>query len=502
MVRVALATLAAVAVHGYHLGVDDSGIYLPAALRVIRPNLYPYGAEFFLAHAKLSLFSVAVGWSGRVGSLLVSSLPNSGLVDDLVFFLWHLATVFLLLVAVRQLAQALFTSNRARWSALLACAATLTVPVAGTALVIMDPYLTARSASTPFTVFAAAAWLQGRRPAALLWIALAFLVHPLMAAEGLLCLGFLAIPAKWNARFPGSSTNRAAPAFVFLPLLFHGGLVSPAYRQAISMRSFLFLSRWEWWEWIGVAAPIAILAWLGQLDPRGISPAFGRTCRSLALFGVFATLLGLLCSLPAMASFACLQPMRAFQILYIFLFVLLGGLLGEYALKSRRWAWVGFFGALAAGMFSIQRAAFPASRHIEWPWAAPRNSWVSAFEWIRDNTPEDAVFALDPDYIALPGEDQHGFRAIAQRSALADYYKDSGVVSVFPKLADEWQREQQAQQGWTSFRLADFQRLAREYPVSWVVLQGAAPDGLDCPYSNKAVQVCRIPGAAGLVAAP
>jgi hypothetical protein len=499
VLRIALLTLVAVAVHGYHLGVDDSGIYLPAVLRVIHPDLYPYGAEFFLAHARLSLFAAIVGASSRL-----ARLPFARISDDLVIFLWHLATLFLFLLASWQLARALFATNRARWSALLVSAATLTVPVAGTALVIMDPYLTARSASTPFTVFAAAAWLQGRRSLALIWIVLAFLVHPLMAADALLCLGFLGVPAAPIDRlterlFGGSSKNRTAHAFAVAPFPFTGGLVGPAYRQAISMRRFLFLSRWAWWEWMGLAAPIAILGWLGRLDPRGVTPVFSRTCRALALLGIFATISGLLVSVgPAMDGFVWLQPLRAFQLIYIFLFVLLGGLLGEYALQSRRWLWIAFFAVLACGMYSIQRSAFPDSRHIEWPWAAPGNAWVAAFQWVRDNTPQNAVFALDPEYIELPGEDQHGFRAIARRSMLSDYYKDSGVVSVFPRLADEWQREQRAQQGWKSFNLADFQRLAREYPVTWVVLQGNVPPGLDCFYRNRAVAVCRIPGADGL----
>ena len=489
----------AVGVHGYHLGVDDSGVYLPAVLKVIHPGLYPYGAEFFLAHARLSLFAAVVGASARITPIN----------DDPIFFLWHLATIFFFLLAVWQLAKALFTANRARWSALLVSAATLTVPVAGTALVIMDPYLTARSASTPFTVFAVAAWLHGRRSRASIWIVLAFLVHPLMAAYGLLCLGFLAIPATWTARFfrdaplfrlfRNSLDKRAIQGFAFLAAPFRFAPVSPAYRQAIAMRNFLFLSRWTWWEWIGLAAPVAILVWLGKLKPRGLSPVFGRTSRALALFGIFATVLGMLLSFgPAAETFAWLQPMRAFQLIYIVLFLLLGGLLGEYVLKSRSWAWIAFFFLLAAGIFSIQRETFAQSRHIEWPWAAPKNSWVAAFQWIRDNTPQNAVFALDPGYIALPGEDQHGFRALARRSVLSDYYKDSGVVSVFPNLAGEWQREQQAQQGWKSFTLTDFQRLARDYPVSWVVLQGAVPEGLDCPYKNQAVAVCHIPGAPGL----
>ncbi len=117
------------------------------------------------------------------------------------------------------------------------------------------------------------------------------------------------------------------------------------------------------------------------------------------------------------------------------------------------------------------------------------------FSGCGDNTPQNAVFALDPYYIELPGEDQHGFRGIAQRSVLTDHFKDSGVVSLFPQLAPEWAREQAAQQGWTHFQLADFQLLAQRYPVSWIVLQGTPPAGLSCPYRNEALSVCRIPAA-------
>ena len=53
-----------------------------------------------------------------------------------------------------------------------------------------------------------------------------------------------------------------------------------------------------------------------------------------------------------------------------------------------------------------------------------QNAWLQAFAWIRQNTPVDGLFALDPHYMTLPGEDYHGFRALAERSVLADYEKD------------------------------------------------------------------------------
>jgi hypothetical protein len=82
-------------------------------------------------------------------------------------------------------------------------------------------------------------------------------------------------------------------------------------------------------------------------------------------------------------------------------------------------------------MWIAQCALFPASAHIEWPGVQPQSSWAQAFVWIRQNTPVDALFALDPFHMQIPGEDANGFRVIAQRSML-DAVKDSGAVAMFP----------------------------------------------------------------------
>lgn len=107
--------------------------------------------------------------------------------------------------------------------------------------------------------------------------------------------------------------------------------------------------------------------------------------------------------------------------------------------------------------------------------------------------PENAVFALDPGFMQLPEEDTVGFRCLAQRSRLADTSKDSGAVSMFPPLADEWWTQVQAQTPWKSLRLQDFSRLRNTYGASWVVVQQPGVAGLDCAYQNSAVRVCRIP---------
>jgi hypothetical protein len=169
-----------------------------------------------------------------------------------------------------------------------------------------------------------------------------------------------------------------------------------------------------------------------------------------------------------------------------------GVVLGECLLKDQAWRWLLVFAPACLGMFLAQRALFPQSSHIEWPWAKSQNPWVQAFEWSRENTPVTAMFALDPYYMRVPGEDVNGFRAIAQRSMLADAVKDSGAVSMFPPLAEEWHRQVSARKDWTHFKMSDYRRLHEQFGVDWVVLQQPVLQELECPYQNPTVAVCRV----------
>jgi hypothetical protein len=90
--------------------------------------------------------------------------------------------------------------------------------------------------------------------------------------------------------------------------------------------------------------------------------------------------------------------------------------------------------------------------------------------------------------------DVHGFRAISERSELADYHKDGGVVSLFPNLANEWKQQSNATYGLNHFSVAQFRSLQEEYPeISWTVIHGAAPMGMNCPYQKQGYSVCRLP---------
>lgn len=480
-----LLALLTVAVEGYHYGVDDAAIYLPAVERFAHPSLFPYGAGFFLSHSRVSIFSEVVG--GAVRWLHVP-LPWA-------VFTAHLLGIWLLLIAGHWLACLCFPGSRAQWAATATLASVLTIPVAGTALTIMDPYLTARSLSTPLTIFALAATLAGRPAAAAVFLAITALLHPQMAAYGIALVVLLSLPRFVPTRVPAEEALASSfiGAFTRLPSGFHFGPAQEPYRETLYSRVFFFAWAWRWFEWAGALLPLMILFAISRLRSSAITPVAARLCRALLIFGCISVAAFLLFSSSAyFDDFLRLQPMRSFQLIYVVMFLLLGGLAAEYLLRDKTWRWLLFFASIAGTMYGVDRHLYPASHHLELPGRADNNPWVKAFEWVRGNTPEDAVFALPPRYLLLPGVDQHGFRAIAQRSMIADWVKDSGVASVFPQMAPEWEREQQFTQGWEHYTTADFLALPDRSPATWAVVQSPQAAGLDCPFRNPSVSVCKL----------
>jgi hypothetical protein len=268
----------------------------------------------------------------------------------------------------------------------------------------------------------------------------------------------------------------------------------PEYHQVAATHRYHYLLRWEWYELLGAVAPIAILWWFSRLARSRKLRNLDLLCRALIILDIASLALALvLSSSVRFDSLARIQPMRSLHLLYILMFLFIGGFLGQFVLKQHLWRWLVLFVPLCAGMFYAQRQLFPASAHVEWPWAKPRNPWAEAFFWIEANTLKDAYFALDPYHMAIEGEDQNGFRALAQRSMMADAVKDSGAVTMFPPMAPEWLRQFDAQKNWKHFEQSDFERLKREYGVNWVVVQQPGVQGLACPFRNSKVQVCQIP---------
>jgi hypothetical protein len=266
-----------------------------------------------------------------------------------------------------------------------------------------------------------------------------------------------------------------------------------AYNRAALSRSYFFLSDWRWYEYPGLVIPLVLLGFAGF---RSRLPWAARSVAIAATLSGSCALLISLCFVHRGGSLllARIQMLRAFHMVYITGVLLAGGMLVRWTRQHMR-AMAVLCLLVSGALFMGQRLTYPESNHVEWPGRKPRNLWQETFQWIRDNTPGDAIFALDNDYIESPGEDAQGFRATAERSTVADWFKDGGIASNFPDAAALWWQGSTATGGLN--QASDQQRLARLQPlgVTWIVLPVEAKTGFACPFRNARVQVCRLSGA-------
>ena len=487
-----LVATSAFVVQGYHPGAEDDAVYLSAIKKDLKPSLYPYNSEFITLQMQATIFDEAVAETVKATHLPVAY----------VCLLLQISSIFLLLSGCWAICAFCFQSFRARLAGVLTVACLLALPVAGTALYISDEHLHPRVVSTDAILFAIAS-LQRKRPGlAALFMGIALAFHPIMAMFGIsLCIIFVLTPVVLG-RISGQRDNDLAdevkgPRVAGRGLFSIGGwLFSPAtpeWRQAVMQHSYYLLMRWTWYEWMGAWAPPLLLWLLVRLGRRRSNQSLVHLAATVALFSVIQLVVALGMLLPpAFERLIPLQPMRYLHLTLLLMALMAGAVLGEYVLKGRLLLWVLVFVPLAAANGYAQRLRYPGTRNLELPWTAPQNPWVQAFEWVRVNTPPNAVFALDPHYLALPGEDNHSFRALAERSALVDDTKDAAVVTQVPTLGQIWLSQHNELKGWRGWKTGDFLNLAETTSANWVIVTQAQGAGLTCPYTNKAVRVCKL----------
>lgn len=489
-----VCTCLAVVIHGYHPFAEDGGIYLPAIEKQVDPNLFAPSAAFADFQSHYSLFAPLVAALVRTSQL---SLPTA-------LFVIYAASIACTLYAAWCLSECCFGTLASCCGAAGLLALWLTIPVAGTSLLIMDPYVTARTLTTPACLFALSNMLKVldrsrpmQRNSEAVWcgcmLLVAFALHPLMAGYSVAFVLLLACSAiarrglRWTARGLLCMGGIAAAACLDT----WSGPANWPYIDAAQSRQYWFLANWHWYEFAGLLGPMLVLSLVG----------FIRHSRALRNVLVSAFLLA--CSATASSVFfvhtndrsyalARLQPLRAFHPIYVVMAVVLGAWLGEQLRSKSRWMIASLCALLALPMLYTQLRTFPSSDHLELPGMHARNQWVEAFLWIRAHIPQDAVFALDARYIEFPGEDAQNFVAVARRSSLADYCKDGGIAAIDPDLAKQWYREMSIQQNLNS--ASDVERLRRlKGKAQWIVIPAVASTYFQCPYRNSAAKVCKVP---------
>jgi hypothetical protein len=476
-------------VMGYHPGAEDDGIYLASVKADLNPSLYPHDAAFFQLQMRTSVFDTWMAQFVRASHL---PLPWAEL-------LWQCLSILLILWACWRIVSSLFAEPSARWGGLAMVAAMFTLPVAGTALFILDQYLHPRGLATALLLFAVARILAGKGWQAAALGALAFALHPLMGAFGIsfCCILTFTMHKPLRAQLHTLRLRLipqgASPALALIPFAWVIDPPSPIWMEAMKTRHWLRVYQWAWYEWLGAIAPLLLFWLLARHARQRGEDKLARFATAIFIYAAFQQVLAMLLLVPpAPVALCTLEPMRYLHLVYLFLALLGGAYLGRYALKAHLGRWALFLLLANGSMAFAQRQLFPATPHLELPWQESGNPWLQAFAWIRQNTPTDAYFALDPQYMAVPGEDYHGFRALAERSALADAVKDTAVVTKIPELGPQWDRQVKAQNGWEHFERADFQRLRAEFGVDWVLVRYPQPTGLECQWHNDRLAVCNV----------
>jgi len=474
-------------VMGYHPGIEDDGVYLAAVKNNVNPALYPFDSIFFKVQLQATFFDKWVA-----GFVHFTGTPVAW-----TELLWQLASIVLMVFGCWSIARKLFPQARAQWAGVALVVAMFTLPVAGTALYLADQHLHPRNVATAIILLAISRILGGHRWQAVPLLILSFFLHPIMAAMGISFCFFLTMTTlepvhAWLENRRNASKGAVAAAVVPMGWMFESP--TPVWRRALNTRTYYFLSQWTWYEWLGAVAPLFLFWLLWRIARRRGQTLLARFALAVFIYGVFQQCVAfVMLGTPGLIRLTPLQPMRYLHLIYFFMPLIAGCLLGKYLLKSSIWRWVVFLVVINAGMFAAQRDLFAGSEHLELPGRSTANPWLQAFSWIRQNTPTDAYFALDPQYMAAPGEDYHSFRALAERSQLADALKDTAVVTQVPDIGPVWERQVAAQEGWTHFQLADFERLKAEFGVNWVLVSYPQPVGLACEWHNDLLTVCRIP---------
>lgn len=493
-----LLTAAVLGIHGFHPWAEDGGLYASGIEYKLDPHLFAKDTAFVLEPTRYSIFASLLSWICRVTTLSVLH----------VLLLSYVGTCALMIWSVHQLATRMLVDVAAQWTATCLLTALWTLPIAGTSLYLMDPYMTARSFAVPLVVLALGQLLEvgAHSPGDLKgWIkvaaplAVACSFHVLMGGYGAAFCTFVWIAQRRRLTW-GWIPLTAALLIAAKLVQVHTRMTAPAATAAVLSRSYWFLSRWRWYELVGLAAPVLSFAMIARCRPTLYTAAGRQCCQAAVQAGCVAFVIALLFAREAGEHFgvARLQPLRIFVYLYIAFLPVMAATavhLARYISTQVRVSLHGLMGLLlttvASAMFLVQRSIYPCSPHLE---VTDRsgNGWENAFSWIHANTPQNAVVALDAFYTAKPGEDAQNFRPLAERSMLADFSKDGGEASVEWQLAGPWQRDVEAthdlDQQEDAMRTAELRRLG----ATWMILAASTLTAQPCPYRASDVKVCKL----------
>lgn len=175
----------------------------------------------------------------------------------------------------------------------------------------IEPFVTPRMGAEALVVAGlSAAWNERPRVAWVLVVA-GMLVHPVMAAAGLVALGFLYVGSRkprLTLCLIGGGTLLLVAGPSFLPVG-RWGTFDPDWLAAVRQRNpYVFLANWSLDDWGRTAVPLAILAAGAVFPADRRARLLCQVTLCTALFGILLTLVA--CDTSKLVLFTQLQPWR------------------------------------------------------------------------------------------------------------------------------------------------------------------------------------------------
>jgi hypothetical protein len=315
-------SLLSFAVMGYHPGTEDDGVYLTAVKSDLDPSLYPHDSDFFRVQLQATLFD---NWIA--GFVRFTHIPLA--TTELLF---QFASIVAILASCWSIARMLFEDERVQWTGVALVAAMLTLPVSGTAIYIADQHLHPRNIATALVLLAISRILRGKCWHAVPLLLVSFFLHPIMALFGISFCFFLTMALLEPVHAWLRSLRGAFASAVPLGWIFEAPTAS--WRRALETRDFLFLYRWTWYEWLGALGPLILFWLLWRLAHKRGDSLLARFALAVFAYGVVhQTGSMIVLGSPALVRLTPMQPMRYLQLVYVFMVLIGGCLIGKYILK-------------------------------------------------------------------------------------------------------------------------------------------------------------------------
>jgi len=530
-----LASIVAIASHGYQFAVSDQEIFIPYVLKWKDPSLFQNDLLFSQPSANASLFYPVFGIPARFIDL------------QTLFFLSYLFFQFFFFLAIYRLAFVILKDRKLAYLALLPFF--LPKFIGGTATFTFDIFFGYRSIGIVFMVFHLSYLLEKKFKKAAFFALLSAVFHPLSIIPIILLSPLIFIKENFKIQ---KRTILLILSIILLTILIISQFLpkDTTWLSIIKFRDdYLFLSTWSIRAWLAIALYCSLLLiLLKSIKPdrrnsilliviislsllvtnyfilevlknpsiaqlqlvRAISPI---AYISLVMFPLLLTYQRPILKILGILSFILLS-LNLFNI-YLVVFLVFGlafffgnnfsakNLSSRFILSEktpafmpgmrvntrseeekttpfRTWGSIFMLTIFIFVIFMIRNFQ-SIQTNIQFP--QTKDDWIDLQLWAKNNTPNDSLFLIPPA--------QTGFRIFSQRAIVGDI-KDGAVVMYSKPYAYQWYRIINDLENYSLFNDVKFKSLKTIYNFDYIVTKSSQKLEFDLIYQNQMYSLYKI----------